>query len=207
MDFLTGLAFQAGISLNTPTGDSDVVDFREPYGIHLKVHKEDFPVYVWTSYSQQENFVLGQGIADIDSFDFGFGTRTDVATNVALFLEAGYSVNDQNNSVEAQQEVVYTYLVDRHNVATRPIPVNVPGDYVTDTYSTVYDLEPGFVAKIGAEFQVTDNFSVNAAYRFERMEARFELYDGNNRTNGLGWWQERQTLDAGAFEVQFLFNF
>lgn len=207
MDFLGGLVLQAGVSLNSPAGDSDVVDFREIESYHLKLHKDEMPAYLWASNTEQENFVLGQGISTIDANAFGFGLKHKVSPKVTVFGEIGYSLNNETNDVVIQQEVIYTYLVDRHNVFNRPVPVEVNRPYDQESYETTYTIENSFMAKIGVEYSVTDWFSVGAAYRFNRMEAKFELYDQERRDAGQGYWEERQTLDAGAFEVQFLVNF
>lgn len=207
MDFLTGVALQIGVSLNSPTGDSDVTDFREILGYHIKLQAEEKPAYLWGSWTEQENFIHGQGVSDITSNAGGFGVKYEVFPDITAYGELGYSVNNQTNDDVIQQEVIYTYLVDRHEVFGRPVPVNLTGPYDQDSYETTYTVEGSVIGKLGVEYRVSRWFSVGAAYRFNRIEAKMELWDEELRGNGGGWWMERQTLDAGAFEVQFLINF
>lgn len=207
MDFLAGLVLQAGVSANIPTGDSDIIDFREAGAVHLKLHNSESPVYVWGSYNKQGNYVLGQKISVIDAPSFGLGVKYCLTPTLRLFGEVGYSFNNQDNRIGTQQEVVYTYLVDRHNVFNRPIPVNVQYPYDQDSYATTYEIDNSVVAKIGIEYQVNDWFSVNGTFKYNRMNVLFELYDEEQRANGFGYWMEDETMDASALEVQFLVNF
>lgn len=207
MDFLAGLVLQAGVSANIPTGDSDIIDFREAGAVHLKLHNSESPVYVWGSYNRQGNYVLGQKISVIDAPSLGLGVKYCLTPTLRLFGEIGYSFNNQDNRIGTQQEVVYTYLVDRHNVFNRPIPVNVQYPYDQDSYATTYEIDNSVVAKIGIEYQVNDWFSVNGTFKYNRMNVLFELYDEEQIANGFGYWIEHETMDGSALEVQFLVNF
>jgi hypothetical protein len=207
MDFLAGLALQAGVSVNIPTGDSDIIDFREDAAVHLKVHNSESPVYAWGSYTRKNNYVLGQKLSIVDSPSLGLGVKYNLSPTLRLFGEVGYSFNNQDNRIVPQQEVVYTYLVGRHNVFNRPVPVNLIGPYDQDSYATTYDISNSVVAKLGIEYQVNDWFSVNATYKYDRMEVLFELYDEEQRAGGGGYWMEDETQDASAVEIQFLVNF
>lgn len=210
MDFLGGLILQAGLSANIPTGDSDIIDFREAVAIHAKVHSEVSPAYIWGSYTWQGNYVLGQKISKIEAPSIGIGITYSLTPTLRLFGEIGYSFNNQNNQSSRsaiQQEVVYTYLVGRHNVFNRPVPVNLIGPYDQDSYETTYKIENSLVAKIGIEYKVNDWFNVNMAYKYNRMNVLFEMYDEEQRAGGGGYWMEDETMDAGAVEVQFLVNF
>jgi hypothetical protein len=207
MDFLAGLVLQAGVSVNTPSGDSDIIDFRERVAFHLKAHDSESPVYAWGSYTRKNNYVLGQKISVVDSPSLGVGIKYCLSPTLRLFGEIGYSFNNQDNRIVPQQEVVYTYLVGRHNVFNRPIPVNVTRPYDQDSYATKYEIDNSVVTKLGIEYQVNDWFSVNATYKYDRMDVLFELYDEEQRAAGLGYWMEDGTLDASAIEVQFLVNF
>lgn len=207
MDFFAGLALQAGVGFNLPTGDGELTEFQEKGAIHLKLHEEELPLYLWSSYTEQENFILGQNTANIEALSFGLGKTFEVSPKFNVFFELGYSSNKADADPVVQQEIAYTYLVDRHNVVNRPIPVTVTRPYDQESYETTYEVDDSIIGKIGVSYDITESFSVGAAYRYNRIETKLELYDAESRAAGKGFWVENFTQDAGAVELQLLYSF
>lgn len=195
-----------GISLNIATA-GDVLDYEEDYGVHVKVQHETFPVYGWASYQQGEFFILGQGVADTQAPSVGLGVTRDITPRLSVFAETGMAFNKLSNDKPIVQETAYTYLVGRHEVENRPVPVTVNYPYDQESYDTTYAVDNAFVAKLGLNFQISDSWSTSVAYRYSVANTLIEIFDFGAKEAGLGWWMEEATTDTSAVEVQFLYRF
>lgn len=197
------LIFGIGLNVTDPGAE---LHYEEPAALHLKVKHEDYPVYAWGSFGRGEYFVLGQGTAKTQALSAGLGLTHDLTPKVSVFAEAGVTFNKLDNDLVIQQEVAFTYLVDRHHVPTRPIPVQTGADYDQDTYETTFEVNNPVVAKLGVNFDISNRWSTSVAYRWSKTDTLIEIYDFGAKEAGLGWWMEEASTDTSAIEVQLLFR-
>jgi hypothetical protein len=200
------IVLQVGLSLAMPVGDSDINHVSESPGVFGRVGSG--PVYVWGSYNKQKLSLLGQDMGDNTTAAAGIGFEAPILPKLSLFAEAGYGWYSLDADRTVQQETVFTYLVDRHNVhESRPIPVTVNGPYDQDSYETTFELSDGLIGRVGVTYHVTSYIKLDVAYRHQRMDTLYEIYDKESRAAGGGWWQERTVIDASAIEMRLNWRF
>jgi len=156
---IASLMFEIGAS-------ADFYDdgIAEDYSIHLKVGSKNRPIYLWGSYSDPEVGLLGQRFFTLETAAVGLGAKKDF-DDISVFFELGYAFNDpETEKIGIQQEVIYTYLVGRHNVHNRPVPLDLDRPYDQTSYQTSYEVEDAFMGRIGIGYQVLDHLKVTAAY-------------------------------------------
>jgi hypothetical protein len=203
---LEAIVFQLGLLMSFPMGSPDIHNVSEsPWAFgRLGVG----PVYAWGSYGHQSVSLLGQSIGDNAQLAAGLGFEAPILPKLSLFAEVGQAWHSLDANETIQQETVFTYLVDRHHVhESRPVPVVVAGDYDQDSYETTFDIRDGLVARIGATYHVNDHVKLDLAYRHQRMDTLYEIYDQERRAGGLGWWQEKTAIDASAIELRLNWRF
>jgi hypothetical protein len=203
---LEAIVFQLGMILSFPMGSPDIHNVYESPGVFGRVGSG--PVYVWGSYKKQSMSLLGQDMGDNSTLAAGLGFEAPILPKVSLFAEAGYGWYSLDADKTVQQETVFTYLVDRHNVhESRPIPVKVRHPYDQDSYETTFELSDGLIGRVGVTYHVTSNVKLDIAYRHQRMDTLYEVYDKESRAAGGGWWQERTVIDASAIEMRLNWRF
>lgn len=202
LSLLTGLALELGISLNQPLyPTSAFTNYQEKYGLHVELEKENW--FLWGSYADTRNFVLGQRMSDNDVFMGGVGYQFEISEGLRVELGAGWGEVEHTNDLNNQQEIAYTYLVGRHNVANRPIPVTTNYPYDQVSYATTWEIEGAPVIKFGVEKDIGKNFSVGIQARYFAPRTLIEIYDEEQRASGGGWWREYDAINASAIEVKF----
>ena len=199
---LASLMFEVGASV-----DFYEESLPEDYSIHLKLGKKDFPVYMWGSYSEPEAGLLGQRFSKLKTSGIGLGAKKDF-DDISVFLELGYAINDPETvKIGVQQEVVYTYLVGRHNVYNRPVPLDLIGPYDQRSYETSHEVDDAFMGRIGIGYQVFDHLKVTGAYKYHTPNTKYQIWDQARRDAGGGWWQESGQTNLNSFEFAILYSF
>jgi hypothetical protein len=172
-------------------------DSSTDWTLQGRVGHKAFPLYLTAGWDQPKVKVLGQPIADTNIYTFGLGTWYEVGS-VSLFVESGLALVDPEIDSGVQQEVVYTYLVGRHNVEGRPVPVDVVNG--NEGYTSSYEVDDAPFLRIGAQWQVFEHVAVSASYRF--LEADTEMFiKRSGWEEGKGYWREDNTANFGAAEV------
>jgi hypothetical protein len=203
---LEAIVFQLGMILSFPMGSPDIHNVYESPGLYGRLGVG--PVYAWGSYGKQGISLLGQDMGDNSTLAAGLGFEAPILPKVSLFAEVGHGWNYTDADMKVQQETVFTYLVDRHGVhESRPIPVTVNGPYDQDSYETTYEISDGLIGRFGATFHATEHIKLDVAYRHQRMNTLYEIYDLESRAAGGGWWQERTVIDASAIEMRVNWRF
>ena len=199
MTSLLPLTLSLGLSLTSPTGNDNIHDLDPNPGAILKVQPGDLPVYGWASWNDGDYRLLGQKMGQYQSLGLGVGLRAKVIDKLSIFLEGGYSFNTGNFREDIQQEVVFTHLVSRHNVISRPIPVNVSGPYDQDSYETTATIDNSPVFRAGVSYDVVKHVRISALYAFQSIPVKYELFDAASRAAGGGWWEENDLVSVDGF--------
>jgi len=202
---LSALILQLSFSYPLSMPEGDTWDTGGEPGVYARAGLE--PLYLWGSYGNQSISLLGQSIADSSTAAAGIGFEYRALPQLSLFLETGYAWHSLDARPVIQQEVVYTQLVRRHHVAHRPIPVDVPGPYVQDSYATEFKVDGGPMARFGVTWHMTDNVKLDLAYRHMPIDTYIAMYDPDWRAAGRGWWEERDVIDASAVELRLGWRF
>ena len=179
-----------------------------PVGFVVRGGLKEFPVYLWGSFDDNESGFLGQPFSKNEVMAFGFGARKTWGDFWGV-VELGYASIDSSTHLKIQQEVVYTQIVQNHNVYQRPVPVDLTGPYDQESYTTEYELDDDFVAKVGVGYDLSEHWSVTATYRFLRPETYYNIIDTDwqERTGSDGYWEEHTTTNLDAFEIGVLWKY
>lgn len=170
-----------------------------------KVAHEAVPVYFWGSYEAPRAKILGQPMGDTDIFSVGLGATQDVSEGVSVFVEAGYSFLDLELNDAVVDEVTYTWLANRHGAdGNRTVPVRCA--YNPGCYSYSYEVDDGFMARIGAEWALSEHVSVTGAYKWTYLDQEMTI-KAPSWQEGQGYWREDATLNLSAFEVGIWYTF
>jgi opacity protein-like surface antigen len=198
---LTALTLSLALGYNTYTGEDVRVD--SPAAFAVRVGHEELPVYLWGSYDNNETGFLGQPFANNDVMGFGIGAKHWVANRLYIFGEIGYASVDTSTRLRIQQEVVYTEIVRNHNVYQRPVPVDLTGPYDQASYTTEYEIDDGYMTRVGLGWELNDNLGVSVAYRYFRPDTYYNIVDTDwqERTGSDGYWEENSTTNLDAFEI------
>lgn len=216
-NLLTALVLSTGVQYSLPVAD-DIVTQAYPT-IYVEASLEDKPLYIWTSISASEEvYVLGQRMHRDNNPSFGFGYTLDFTPKIHGYLEAGYKFRGQGYYDFANAEIAYTYLVGRHNVFGRPVPLELRnGRAHIDSYEYTFDIENSILFNIGIEAELTENLSLKAGYTIERANILWEIYEedrkqewdstGGNCSKQCGYWMEYDTLRGDGFVLGLKYTF
>lgn len=217
-EFLSALVLTTGIQYSLPVADG-VVTHDHPT-LYLQVAREDSPLYLWSSVSiSEEVFVLGQRMHRNANPSLGFGYTLDFSPRISGFIEAGYKIRGDGYYDFANSEIAYTYLVSRHNVAGRPVPVGLGPNGNADVFENGYtfEIENSLLFNIGIEAKVTEALSLRFGYTVERADMLWEIYEperkaewdstGGNCTKLCGYWMEYDVLRSDAFTFSMQYSF
>jgi opacity protein-like surface antigen len=177
-------------------------ELEQAYGYHLKVGNS---IYGFADYEAQASRILGQNVSDLTMYTLGLGAK-ETFGKLELFFVAGYTYIENENDSIVQQEIIFTELVRNHNVESRPIPVTVPSDYDQDSYETTYEIDGGFMGRVGIAYALTESIKLSGAYKYFTADEHIELYDEGQKPNG-GWWQESYGRDLSSFEIGISYEF
>lgn len=202
---LSSLVLSVALGVSQYTEDYPYATESE-YTVGLRVGLEDNPLYVWGHYEEPKIRTLGQPMGDSSIISFGLGARKNVG-DFFVFGELGYGVIDEGARETIQQEIVYTDLLRNHRVDFRPAPVRVDRDYQQDSYETLWELDDGFLGKVGVGYQWGD-VGLSVGYRAFYVDEHVELWDEETRArpNG-GYWQESRSRDLSAWEFKASWTF
>jgi hypothetical protein len=148
-----------------------------------------------------KHYTLGQQNMETDVNQYGVGFRYPVDT-FEVYIEGGMADLNSKYYEPSGSEVAYTYLVGRHAVGDRRIPV--PCAYNSDCYSSEWNIESESpFATVGIAWAPIDHFKVQASYTYLQPE-----YDVNIKRPdyeaGQGYWRETGRVDMGSFKVTVL---
>ena len=196
------LTFGASIAQSV---DDQVTAASNAPTLRLHVGYEGKPYYLWGSYETATSRMLGQPVAETAVLGAGLGLRYDINDKIFIFGEVGAAFMTHDIKEFVQQEIVYTDLVKTHAQGHRPPPVDPSKGngqpYDQSYYSTLWDVEPKFIGRIGGGYKITPSLSATFAYRPLFAEETLELWDQEQRDAGLGWWQETRGKDYSTLEV------
>lgn len=201
------LAVTATLLWSISLGSNEGIEYSPGASLHLSHPVTDYGFYGWGQAEWGKVRLLGQNVASMPSAQLGVGYSHDIQPRLSLHVEAGFSYPVSRPDRVIAQEVVYTYLVGRHQSEWRPIPVFPEFPYDQDSYETTWEVDWAPVIKFGATFEVTEDLLIQANYRYYRPEVLLEIYDEESRNNGRGWWQEYQQLNANTVEVGVSWRF
>ena len=199
MDLLVGLLLEAGVfnsSFRENTSDEVTYRFRAGYE----------NMYLWYGKEKPDVNVLGQFMGNTTIDGFGVGTRYDIG-KLAVFIEGGYGFVSLDAQKSQQYEVNYTYLVGRHAVGNRRIPLDCAssGCYGGD-FGTDYSIDDAVMGRVGIEYQAFKHGKLSASYRWMHADEYIAIYDFDRREANAGWWEETNTRNFSAFEIGILIN-
>jgi len=202
------LSVGIGTPLIQPGNTGDHQTTQELPSLELQLGHEDLPLYGWGSVGTRDITLLGQNLGPMSGLSGGLGVKHNMSDKLSLFAEAGYSFNNTSTEEIIQQEIVFTRLVDRHQVhPSRPIPVDVNFPYDQESYATTYKVDNNMVYRIGIGYSLMDNLEIDAHYTFSQVPTKMEMYDEERREAGGGYWEEHETIDSGGFGIRMMWRF
>jgi hypothetical protein len=168
----------------------------------LKVKPESWPAYLWASYERPELELRGQGLGDASFPAVGFGVER-VFRDTALFIELGYVVTSLSLKDQTPKEAIYTELVMEHAYDGRTIPVK------KGRYNIHYDIDDGFVGRVGASVDLGSHWKVVAAWKYMNLDRSFGMWDedGEPTAECHCYWVQSDNADYSAFEVGINYSF
>jgi hypothetical protein len=220
--FFEAIVFQLAIGLPFPLIDSDIhnlnydgltyyasIQFDEASSVIIP---ELEPFYLWGSYTNDQKLsLLGQRYGQNNQTAIGGGYELPLfknSPNTKWFIELGWVFNDLSTKEKVQDEVNFTFLVDRHNVdESRPIPVTVNSPYDQDSYETKTTIDNNWILNFGIRHNITDHAGVHISYTYQKLPMKFEIYDVVQRNNGNGWWEEYADVDGSSINLGFFVEF
>ena len=153
-------------------------------------------LYGWGTAELTETRKVGQGIAESDIYSLGVGARKSIG-DFWVFGEFGYSYLDHTVKPSVQEEVVYTELVQAHNVYNRPVPVD------QSNFDTRWEADDGLVGVIGVGYRVTPSLSLELSYRDLTVKEYQKLYTEGRDT----WWQETNYISRSTTQFMVSWTF
>lgn len=199
------LALAVGLFIQQPVKPTETIDYREPFSIRVELM--DSKIYPWVSIGKGSITMYGQGLSSVYNVGVGVGYRIPLTNKITLRAEAGAAYPIMKTNHVIQQEVAYTYLVDRHESEWRPIPVTPQGPYEQESYGTTWEVEPSAVIRVGADFELTTHLTLSFNLRFQNPKALIEIYDHEAKANGGGWWQEFSHVNQHTAELGLTWRF
>jgi hypothetical protein len=200
-DFLGALALTVGLNSSQYLDQSDPeVSFK------VALAHEDVPLYLWGGFEEVGVRILGQPLSDTEVLSVGIGARKTIG-DFFIFGEVGYGFLNSEVNLMVQQEVIYSELVHNHESEYRPVPVSPTGPYDQDSYETSWVMKDNVMGRLGVGFKVTEGLSLEFAYRPFFVKEHIELWDGENREAGRGWWEESRNRNLSSFELGISYTF
>ena len=195
-------ALTVALLMGQTTGTNEPIDYRETASVHIS---HDFDntggFYPWISGDIGKGYLLGQSVSDFATVAGGVGYTHGLSDRINFRAEAGIAYPIHRSNQDIQQEVVYTYLVGRHESEFRPLPVYPEGPYDQDSYETTWHVDYGAYLRLGFSMAVTDAISVEVHYKFFQPKGTLEIWDEETRAAGGGWWQEYRTIDMSTIQL------
>jgi len=162
-------------------------------------------VYVtWGNTDAHSTSILGQQIFESEITTLGLGVRYPFKDDFEVYIEVGEADLDSEYSPNAGAEVAYTFLVGRHAVEGRPVPVPC-ARYRAGCYDSDWNLEQETpYATIGVAWAPVDHIKVQMSYRF--MNPSYDVYIKKpDWKEGEGYWRESNNIDMGSANATILF--
>jgi hypothetical protein len=236
MDLLSAFTLSLGLGINSDIQTSDVFSTKGRAGYHLKLEHDPSDFSLWGSYYNKEHYAVGQPIFKSGTWVAGLGYDIDVSDKVEINLGLGVAgftnANVQQVSsngpdtvfpegVAIVGEAAFTYLVGRHNVEGRPIPIP-PEQY--ENYNQDYGSgwkhrSPEFFGRIGLSYNLSSQWEVAAQFNIfnpkstmwiSKTEIAQDIIDYGLKApnfnpcqyeSGCGFWVEDRTWGMNSFEL------
>jgi hypothetical protein len=182
--------------------------------VRFRLGTHDQPFYLFAGYDSNEHRLLGQPLGNFEILSGGFGVY-HTFDKVRVFAELGYGEVDVSVKQFVQDEIIPTKLEARHTTPSTPPPADRPlreGNFqglpANDSY-TSYEIDGGFLGRVGVEWQVLKHVRVSASYRYMTGEEHYEWWDDSKRfgEHFQGWWQDTNAVDLSAWEAGIVVNF
>jgi hypothetical protein len=238
---LSTLTLSLGLGINSNLAFQNDFKVEGRPGYHLKLEHDPSDFSVWASYYRKEHKVLGQPLWKTGLIAAGVGYDIDITNNLEINVGVGVGVFtganvQQVNSGQSREgypqagdaivgEVAFTYLVGRHQVDGRPVPL--PEDSYQN-FNQAYGSgwqhrSPEFYGRIGITYKLSDQwelgtqvniFNPNTNMWIARSEISSDVIQyGVKAPNfnpcvykgGCGWWTEDLTWDMNS--VEFTINY
>ena len=190
--------FEVGLGYTFPL-DGDVEEAR-----NFQFRGGYQTVYAtWEVVDEWEHFILGQSVMETDVSQFGVGIRYPIE-QFEVYIETGVADLDTQYNEPAGSEVAYTYLVGRHDVGDRRIPV--PCAYGSDCYSSEWNIESDSpFGTVGVAWAPVDHLKVQASYTYLRPEFDVEIKRPDfDASVNPGYWRETGRMDMDSFKLTVL---
>jgi len=159
--------------------------------------------FTWETLDDASVAILGQELFETQQNYYGVGFRYPFNDDFEVFVEGG--IADLDNSVKEfeGQEIAYTYLVGRHAVGDRNIPVpcaySFQGCY--DWGWEMDDTTP--FATVGAAYALCDWAKVQVSYRYVNPRFDVEIKDTDWK-EGDTYWREAGNIDLSSANFTIL---
>lgn len=215
---LSALVLTVGASVTLPVAD-DAVTGTYP-SVYVQIAPAASQGYLWASTSVDESvYVLGQRMHRDTNPSIGVGYTFPVTTRFNVYAEAGYKFRGDGYYPFANSEIAYTYLVGRHNVEGRPIPLDLGPNGNADVFEHgyTYDIDNSVMFNVGIEADITDSLSMRFGYTVERADVLWEIYEperkqewdstGGDCTKQCGYWMEYDVLRSDGFTFSLQYSF
>ena len=196
------LALTVSVLMGQTIGTNEPIDYRETASVHIEQQFDELGgFYPWASGEYGQGYLVGQSVSDIGTLAGGLGYKHSLSERVNFRAEGGIAYPIHRSNHDIQQEVVYTYLVGRHESTYRPIPVYPTGPYDQSSYETNWHIDYGAYLRVGLEFEATEHLRVRLYYKYFQPKGTLEIWDAESRANGGGWWQEYRTIDMSTIQL------
>ena len=153
------------------------------------------PFYLSVSYENPQLKVVGQNIPT-ETIGASLGYRHGLTDGVTLFLEGGYYWPETSPLDIVENEIVEQVLINDHGK-----PSFEPEHFR-------YELEPGFGGRIGLDLQISKRFSVFGAYRFLKLNEKFQMCNFEEACvwpvpEGGRFWSNKDARNYSSIQVGF----
>ena len=151
-------------------------------------------LYAYTAYSEPDHRKVGQDLGQIETWEYGLGTRLKLTEKLSLTLEYGKAEVDVDPHPDIRNEVIRAEL--RHDHGQAPFNPQV--------YH--YDLKDDYAIRLGAVWSFNDHVELHATYRYLKVKEELDMWEGNCGVfpvpqDCVGWWQNRNELDLSRVEI------
>jgi hypothetical protein len=187
---------ELGVGQSVYTGENES---STDFNVHFRVGVQESPVYGVFGYDQPSLKILGQPIADTGIIEVGMGARKTFG-NLLGFAELGAAYVDAEVDARVREEIVYTNLVQRHNVYGRPVPVD------PRAYHTTWEVDDSVFLRVGLQYQLFDSVAIGVSYRWLEADTEMTLKRANWE-EGQGYWREDTSVDLGAAEFSVVYTY
>ena len=189
-------------------------DMRNSTGEVLRLGLKDFPVYLWGQQESNTPTMSGQKFGDADLTMYGIGVKHEFG-KVRVFGEFGRNDVSFTSAGRVAEEMTLTTFYQQHDYEGRYKPGQQwdSPDYVgpargpfTTEYS--YEIDDGWIGRLGLSWQVFEHFSMYGSYRWATVGETLGMWDvgpgvppkSEHGGTCACWWKNNDTRDLSGAE-------